>query len=155
MYEITGKSIGPTSTHGNQLRIMSGGDIGDIIAIMAHMILAMLVAWGVPLNIRYIFAGLIICFFMFNIRNRNDFDSERIFTLLAIEGGVVALASIQATYVWVRRIIGYARNFFRSGRVEVLTDRTVAQIQETPLSPLPHRRSRLSSKVASKPQSPS
>jgi hypothetical protein len=159
MYEITGKSIGPTSTHGNQLRIMTGGDIGDIIAIMVHMILATLVAIGLPLNIRYIFVGLIICFFVFNIRNRNDFDAGGVFTLLAIEGSVVALAGIQATYGWVRRIFGYARNFFTSGRVEDLTHQTVRQVERQVEATLPSalspRRPRLSSKVASKPQSPS
>jgi hypothetical protein len=135
IYEITGKSIGPTSTHGKQRSIMSGGDI----AIMFHTILVMLVAIGLPLRYRYIFAGLIICFFMFNILSRDDFsfDSDRVFTLLGIEGGVVAVAGIEATYEWVQRIIGYALSFFRNRRVEDLSHQTVIEVQDTPAPPLP------------------
>lgn len=131
---------GPTSTHGKQRSILSGG---DITAIMFHMILAMLVAIGLPPRYRYIFAGLIICFFMFNILNRDDFrfDSDRVFTLLGIEGGVVAVAGIEATYEWVQRIIGYALSFFRSGRVQDVRQ-TVIEVQNTPAPtpPPPQRR---------------
>ena len=142
MYEITGKSIGPTSTHGNQLRIMSGGDITEITILT---ILAMLaVVGGPPDRYKNFFAGLIICFFMFNILTRDDFrfDADRVFTRSRIEGGVVALAGIQATYGWVRRIIGYARNFFTSGRVEVLSDQTVREAEDAPPATLPRVRRR-------------
>jgi hypothetical protein len=141
IYEITGKSIGPTTTQGNQRSIMSGG---DITVIMIHTILAMLVAIGLPPRYRYIFAGLIICFFMFNILNRDDFrfDSDRVFTLLGIEGGVVAVAGIEATYEWVQRIIGYALSFFRSGRVQDVRQ-TVIEVQNTPApTPPPLQRRR-------------
>lgn len=147
IYEITGKSIGPTSTHGNQRRIMSGG---DITLIMIHTILAMLVAIGLPDRYKYIFAGLIICFFMFNIlkyrHNPDDYviDADTIFPLLGIEGGVVAVAGIEATYEWVQRIIGYALSFFRSGRVQDLSRQTVSEVQDTPAPPPPPQRRRQS-----------
>lgn len=140
--EITGNSIGPTPTHSNYRRIMSGGDIETI---MIHIIITILVTIGLPRSFRMFFAALIICFLIFNIRDYSSnpdysFGSDEIFPLVILEGTGTLVATISTITNWVRRIFGYSRNFFNSGMVQDLSRQTVRETQGQPVSDTQERK---------------